>query len=114
MPELEAGMHLVDLLFKVGPIRGEMPLVEADLEPWERRRGIELAPWQADLVIDMSQEYMRQMHLGREVSAVSPWPKAHRMWMHVTGKKYEQQQAQEKEKEALNGSHQRRRNPTKG
>jgi len=108
MPEVEAGMHLIDLLFKVGPIRGEMPLVEADLEPWERRRGTELAPWQADLVLDMSQEYLKHIHLGREMSALSPWPYAQKMWMHVTAKKHEQQ-AQQKEKEP-NGTRKRHRN----
>lgn len=114
MPQVEEGMYLIDLLYKVGPIRGEMPLFESDLEPWERRRGVELKPWQADLVIDLSQEYLKQSYLARDPSALSPWPPAQRMWMHVTGKMHENQQAKQKEKEAPNGSNQRRRNPTKG
>lgn len=113
MPELEAGLYLVDVLFKVGPIRGEMPLLEADLEPWERRRGVELTPWQADMVLDMSKTYMSQMHAAREVSALSPWPKAHRMWKYVMDKKHEQKQAEQKEKEP-DGTRKRHRNPPKG
>lgn len=111
MPDIEAGMYLIDLLFKVGPVRGEMPLVESDLEPWERRRGVELAPWQADTVLDMSQAYLRQMHVAREPSALSPWPKARNMWKYVCDKKHEQKQAEQKEKEP-HGSHKRHRNPS--
>lgn len=109
MPEVDAGMYLIDVLFKVGPIRGEMPLSEADLEPWERRRGISLTPWQADLVLDMSKAYMSEMHTAKDISALAPWPKARRMWMHVTSKKQEKK-SEPKEKEP-HGSHKRHRNP---
>lgn len=99
MPDLQAGMYLVDLLFKVGPIRGEMTLVEADLEPWERRRGVTLHPWQADMVLDMSKTYMSQMHAAREVSAMSPWPKARSMWKYVMDEKHKKAEAERKTKE---------------
>lgn len=112
MPEVDA-MYLVDVLFKVGPIKGEMPLTEGDLEPWERRRGIELAPWQAELLVDMSQAYLQNMHAGREMSALSPWPKAMKMWRYVMDKKHAKQQAEQKEKEP-DGNRKRRRNPPPG
>lgn len=117
MPELEAGMYLVDLLFKIGPIRGEMPLVEVDLEPWERRRGIALNPWQADLILDMSKAYMGEMYSSKSMAAVSPWPVGRNIWMHVTSKKAEKEDAARKQAEAKriekepHGSHKRHRNP---
>ena len=103
------------MLFQVGPFRGELPLCEADLEPWERRREIELLPWQAELVVSLSKAYMAEMHEAKELSALCPWPKGRKMWKYVMDKKHERHQAEQKEKEQLaNGSHQRHRNSPKG
>lgn len=113
MPELEAGMYLIDVLFKIGPIRGEMPLVEADLEPWERRRGVELCPWQADLILDMSKAYMSEMYAAKEISALAPWPKARGIWKYVMDEKHKKSEADRKEKEP-DGTRKRHRNPPKG
>lgn len=110
MPEVNDGMYLIDVLFKVGPIRGEMPVTEADLEPWERRRGISLTPWQADVILDMSKAYMGEMHAAKSLSAIAPWPKARQMWKYVMDKKHEQKKSEPKEKEP-HGSHKRHRNP---
>ena len=112
MPEVESGMYLIDVLFKIGPIRGEMPLVESDLEPWERRRHISLTPWQAELILDMSKAYMSEMYSAKSVSAIAPWPKARKMWKYVMDKKHEKQKA-EQPKEP-HGSHKRHRNPPTG
>lgn len=120
MPEIEAGMYLIDILFKIGPIRGEMPLVEADLEPWERRRGIALTPWQADLVLDMSKAYMSEMYPSKSLVAPCPWGVADNLWMHVTSKKAEKDDAARKLAEEkriqreTHGSHQRHRNSPTG
>ena len=113
MPQVDGGLYLIDLLFRIGPIKGEMPLNEGDLEPWERRRGIELAPWQAELIVDMSQAYLKHMHCAKQMSALSPWPKAMKMWQYVMEKKHAKQQAEQKEKEP-DGNRKRRRNPPPG
>lgn len=106
-------MYLIDLLFKVGPIRGEMPLVDENLEPWERRRGLKLSPWQADLVLDMSKAYMSEMHMAKDISALCPWPKARNMWKYVMDEKHKKTQAESKEKEP-HGTRKRHRNPPPG
>jgi hypothetical protein len=80
MPELEGGLYLVDVLFRVGPVRNESALTEADLEPWERRRGIEMEPWQADLIVDMSRAYFGEMHAARSRTAPCPWPHGQKIW----------------------------------
>lgn len=88
-PEVGAGQHLVEMLFQVGPFRGDLPLSEADLEAWERRRGIELPPWQAELVVDMSKAYMAEMHAAKNYHAAPPWPDAVPMWRWVRNQKAE-------------------------
>ena len=87
-PKVEDGQFFLELLFQIGPFRGELPLSEADLEPWERRREIELLPWQAELIVEMSKAYMEEMHRAKDISALCPWPPGRKMWMHVTSAKH--------------------------
>lgn len=82
-PKVPEGMYLLDVLFKVGPVRGDGPLYEEHLEPWERRRGIKLEPWQADLLLDLSRAYLTAMHDAREPNALPEWPPAVKMWKYV-------------------------------
>lgn len=89
-PNIGSGKYLVDILFQVGPVMGESPLHEGALEPWERRRGIELAPWQAEAVVLMSQAYMTEMHAAKEPAARPPWEPAAPIWRWITGKRAEQ------------------------
>lgn len=98
-PKITAGQFLIDILFQVGPFRGELPLCEGDLEPWERRREIDLLPWQAELIVEMSKAYMDEMHKAKDVSALCPWPPGVKMWMHVTSKKNAPPQKKETAKE---------------
>lgn len=82
-PVVVEGMYLVDILFKVGPVRGDGPIYEQDLQPWEQRRGIELQPWQADLLLGLSRDYLAEMHRARDWNALPPWPPARNMWKYV-------------------------------
>jgi hypothetical protein len=83
MPEVHAGMYLVDILFKVGPVKHESALVESDLEPYERRRGIYLKPWQADLILDLSKAYFGEMHASKARDALCPWEMGRKIWKYV-------------------------------
>lgn len=116
VPEIDAGKYLVDLLFTIGPVKGETYLCEADLEPWERRRGVQLQPWQAELVVDLSKAYMMQMHRSRESSAICPWPPGQRAWKMAQDKKFQAARQKEAETEAkeppANGRSKRHRNPS--
>lgn len=82
-PAVPEGQYLIDILFAVGPIRNEGPIHEEHLQPWEARRGIELHPWQADLLLEMSRAYLAEMHRAREWNALPPWPPARNMWKYV-------------------------------
>lgn len=89
MPDIGTGKFLADILFQVGPSKADGPLDESSLEPWERRRGIELLPWHADAILAMSRAYTAESHAAKSISAPSPWPPAVRMWQWVQGKKAE-------------------------
>lgn len=110
MPDLTAGEYLLDILFYIGPVRGELPLSEDDFDSWERRRGIELEPWEAEQLVHLSRAYMNEMQEARSISALAPWPKAQKMWKYVTDQKHAKQQAEQKEKEP-DGNRKRHRNP---
>ena len=111
MPDLIAGEYLLDILFYLGPVRGEMPLSEDDFDSWERRRGIELEPWEAEQLVHLSKTYMHEMHDARNISALAPWPKARKMWKYVMDQKHTKEQAERKEKEHQpDGNRKRHRN----
>jgi hypothetical protein len=82
-PDVPEGMYLADILFAIGPTRGDGPLYEEHLQPWETRRGIELDPWQADIILELSRAYLSESHAAREYNALSPWPPARNMWKYV-------------------------------
>jgi hypothetical protein len=86
MPHLEAGQYLVDLLFKVGPVQKEAPLDEQMLESWERRRGVQLRPWEAEVVVEMSRAYLSEMYAARALGAQPAWKPAAAMWRFVRDK----------------------------
>jgi hypothetical protein len=54
-----------------------------DLEAFERRRGISFAPWQADLLVEMSKAYMAEAATARQHDAKPPTKEAAAMWRHV-------------------------------
>lgn len=82
-PHVPEGLYLIEILFKVGPTRGDGPLYEEHLQPWEQRRGIQLEPWQADLLLELSQKYLVESHDARDWNALPPWPPAVKMWKYV-------------------------------
>lgn len=111
MPDLTAGEYLLDILFYIGPVRGELPLSEDDFDSWERRRGIELEPWEAEQLVQLSRAYMSEMQSARSISALAPWPKAQKMWKYVMDQKHAKEQAERKDKEQEpNGNRKRHRN----
>lgn len=110
MPELEGFDYIVEILFSLGPTRGELPLSECDFDSWERRRGIDLEPWEAETIVDLSKAYIGEAHAAKDMTALAPWPKARSMWKYVMDKKHEQTKAAQKEKEP-DGPRKRHRNP---
>lgn len=113
-PDISDGHYLTSILFKVGPSSHESPVSYMELESWQRQHGIELAPWQVDLIIDMSKAYLSETYAARHIGALCPWPLGVKVWMHVTTKKYEQSKSKEPKEPQHNGSRKRHRNPPTG
>lgn len=111
-PEPKAGYNLLTILFRIGPVKTEAPISEHDLVVWEQRRGIELAPWQADLIVDMSRAYLSEMYSAKAMTALAPWHKARNMWKYVCDEK--QKRSTPVKETPKDGSRQRRRNPAPG
>lgn len=88
MPELEHGQHLVDLLFRIGPIKRESPIEMVDIGAW-MGAGLELSLWEAETLIRMSQAYMGESHLATKPNAEPPWEDAIPMWRWVRNYKAE-------------------------
>lgn len=110
MPDLTAGEYLLDILFYLGPIRGELPLCENDFDSWERRRGIELEPWEAEQLVQLSKAYMSEINDARSTSALAPWPKARKMWKYVMDQKHAKEQARKDKEQEPDGNRKRHRN----
>lgn len=116
LPQLEVkeGRYLVDILFKVGPARQEAPITEQDLFYWEQRRGIELAPWQADLITMMSRAYLAETYAAREYDAPCPVKGGESLWLAVKNHKAEKSWDRKDKELARDGDRKRRRDSIKG
>ena len=73
MPPLASGHHMIEYLFKIGPVKGETALDGQELVAWERLLGIEWTPWQAELLVRLSRAYLGEMHRATKRDAKPPW-----------------------------------------
>lgn len=89
MPPLSQGEYLVDLLFRIGPVKKDGALEGPDLRDWEYLMGIELSPWEAEALAKMSNGYAAEMHAAVKPDAPPPWPAAVPMWRWVKNQKAE-------------------------
>lgn len=112
-PELDT-RYLIDVLFAVGPSKADGPISEAELEPYERRRGIQFPPWQAELLVEMSQAYLSETRAAEKQDAPPPWPEAVKMWQYVRNAVAERTWDRMEKEQERNGSRKRHRNPPPG
>ena len=78
MPPIEAGAHLLEILFEVGPTKtsgmgGQVGIDEIDLVAWQYNQSIDLTPWEAKAVRILSKEYAYMLGQASEVSCPPPW-----------------------------------------
>lgn len=115
-PTLGAGLYLIDILFKIGPVEKEAPISAYTLDSWEKRRDIQLQPWEADLITDLSRAYLAEMYAARTLGAQPAWKPAVAMWRYVRDQidtPRLREALNEKVKDA-NGTRKRHRNPPAG
>lgn len=76
LPDVCAG-HLRDALFDVGPVKaggmGPAPLDSTDLLAWQAERGIELQPWEAQLLRRLSRDYLAESQRAEDPNRLAPW-----------------------------------------
>ena len=78
MPPVEAGAHLIEILFEVGPTKvagmgGQVGIDEIDLTAWQYNQGVKLTPWEAKAVRILSKEYAYMLSEASEASCPPPW-----------------------------------------
>lgn len=110
MPNEASNHAIVVALFEIGPIQYDRYLSWQELESWQRLMGLELEPWEATLLIDLSKAFFHQREESKSMSSICPWPKGRNMWKYVMDKRHEKQKA-EQPKEP-NGPSKRHRNPS--
>ena len=69
--------YLVDYLFAVGPVSysamGAMPLLWQELTHWQRNSGIDLTPWEAVTLRQLSADYVAESHAAESTTRPAPW-----------------------------------------
>lgn len=78
MPHIEAGAHLLEILFEVGPAKSsgmgqQVGIDEIDLLAWQYNQGITLTPWEAKAIRALSKEYAYMLGQASEANCPAPW-----------------------------------------
>jgi len=72
MPECGA-LYLVEYMIELGVTYGEQAVPYSEIESWQRQSGIELQPWEARIVKQLSEAYLSESHAARDPDAKAPW-----------------------------------------
>lgn len=84
MPHIEAGAHLLEILFEVGPAKSsgmgsQIGIDEIDLVAWQYNQGISLTPWEAKAIRTLSKEYAYMLGQASDAHCPPPWVDPHVM-----------------------------------
>lgn len=76
MPETEAS-YILGYLFDIGPvISGPSPITSQELLAWQSNTGIDLQPWESELLRRLSREYLAEHHKAEKPDCPAPWQPA--------------------------------------
>lgn len=77
LPPIEWGEYLVEILFKRGPVMsgamGPVSMSDVDLRAYQDNSGVELLPWEIDLLLRLSREYLDESQKASKHFAPAPW-----------------------------------------
>ena len=78
LPKLEAGSYMVDELFTIGAFRsgamgGFIALSWQEVDAFARITGRIKEPWEAELLVKMSREYVKGLQIGSEPMGIPPF-----------------------------------------
>jgi hypothetical protein len=74
MPTIERGEYLVSYLWDIGPTSDSSPLTFSELRAWQDTMGIELKPWEAQIIRRLSCDYLSESHKATKRNSPAPAP----------------------------------------
>ena len=76
-PVPEEAVYLLAHLFEAGPVAagvaGSIALPWSEIDAWQRRTGVPLAPWEAQAIRRLSREYAATLHAATDRLMPPPW-----------------------------------------
>lgn len=96
MPPICAGHHLIELLWKVGPVisdgMGSGPLTHAEIGWFQHNTGIELSEWEASTIWALSRDFWSESHAATKRDCPAPWqPASHTVNLVAVGRSLEKE-----------------------
>lgn len=79
MPPIEAGEHLIDYLFKVGPSAAGETLTFQELAAWCAMTGHHLTAWEAATLRQLSGAYLGEYEAAANAKRPAPYQTAERV-----------------------------------
>jgi hypothetical protein len=77
LPPVEAGHHLVECLWEIGPSMptgmGNAPVTFTEMQAWQQQTGSVLDAWEARTLRRMSVAYVTQAHEAAAPDCPAPW-----------------------------------------
>lgn len=74
LPEVEAGNHLLDYLFRIGPLPGGEVVSFSEIAAWCDLTGVVLTSWEAETLRTMSAAYGSELHAAKDPKRPPPEP----------------------------------------
>lgn len=75
MPECDA-LYIVGYLFEIGPVLGEGPITQGEIQAWQFNMGITLDAWEVRFLKRLSIEYLDASYAALKPDATAPWADA--------------------------------------
>lgn len=80
MPPTPVAAHLIEHLMDAGPVlhtgMGPAPLSWSEIVTWQQATGVDLSPWEAQTLRNLSAEYIAAGHEAEEADAPAPYSPA--------------------------------------
>lgn len=77
LPQVECGGYLLRYLQEVGPVltfgMGATPVTFSEIAAWEGAKGLELQPWESQMLRRLSREYLAQSQRSTAHDCPAPW-----------------------------------------
>jgi hypothetical protein len=77
LPPIEFGVHLVSILFEIGPTvssgMGGGPIEWPHIDAWCNRSGIDLLPWESRAIVHLSKVYLSESQKSSKHFYPPPW-----------------------------------------